>query len=255
MRIAEIDYSKNESHTTGYISGDTVLITNVTSDRDFHKSNASMFFGVPYEQVSKVLRQLTKRVNHGKSYNMGDKVLVDTMGLKNIFLAKELLRLPRGYTAINIAAYLGKCFAKTYKVLTGPYQEWIKTRVSNTRLLIGATGWIRYCFGDPKNNKLDLNAYIAHPPQSLGAILLNKSVLRIYNEVWRYNYQNFKMVAQIHDSNLLFYRDGYEHLIQQAADCMVNETIVEDIFGKKRVMKIPVDISMGGDTWQDSKDH
>jgi DNA polymerase I-like protein with 3'-5' exonuclease and polymerase domains len=253
--IGECDYAQNESRTTGYITGDTVLIQNVDSDLDFHKSNASMFFGVPYGEVSKELRQLSKPVNHGKNYNMGDEVLVDTMGLELVFKAARLLKLPKNYTAKMIAAYLGKCFSSTYKVVSGVYPNWIKATVTNTRLLIGATGWTRYCFGNPLKSKMALNAYIAHPPQSLGAMLLNRAYLRIYNEVWRSNYKNFKLNAQIHDSNLFQYRIGHEYLADMVAACMINETKVTDIGGITRTLVVPVDLSIGGKSWQESKEH
>jgi DNA polymerase I-like protein with 3'-5' exonuclease and polymerase domains len=253
--LGEADYAQNESRTTGYITGDTVLIDNVESDLDFHKSNASMFFGVAYDAVTKDLRQLAKPVNHGANYNMGPEVLVDTMGLINIFKAARMLRLPSNYTARQVGAYLLGCFAKTYKIVTHDYKVWIKYQVETHRLLRGATGWTRYCFGNPSKSKPSLNSYIAHPPQSLGAMLLNKAYVRVFNEVWIPHYANFKLCAQIHDSILFQYREGHEYLADMVAVCMTNETVVTDIKGIARTMVVPVDLSIGGKSWQDSKEH
>jgi DNA polymerase I-like protein with 3'-5' exonuclease and polymerase domains len=253
--LGECDYAQNESRTTGYITGDTVLIDNVESDLDFHKSNASMFFGVAYDAVTKDLRQLAKPVNHGANYNMGPEVLVDTMGLINIFKAAKMLRLPSNYTARQVGAYLLGCFARTYKIVTNDYKVWIKYQVETHRLLRGATGWTRYCFGNPSKSKPSLNAYIAHPPQSLGAMLLNKAYVRVFNEVWIPHSANFKLCAQIHDSILFQYREGHEYLADMVAVCMTNETVVTDLKGTARTMVVPVDLSIGGKSWQDSKEH
>ena len=252
--IGEADYAQNESRTTGYITGDTVLIDNVESDLDFHKSNASMFFGVAYAAVTKDLRQLAKPVNHGANYNMGPEVLVDTMGLINIFKASHMLGLPSNYTARQVGQYLLGCFAKTYKIVTNDYKTWVRYQVETHRLLIGATGWTRYCFGNPSKSKPSLNAYIAHSPQSLGAMLLNTAYVRVFNEVWIPHHNNFKLCAQIHDSILFQYREGHEYLADMVAVCMTNETKVTDIKGKARTMIVPVDLSIGGKSWQDSKD-
>ena len=264
--IGEADYAQAESRDTGYISGDTNLISAVDGDNDFHSFNASSFFGVPYESIcrnnpdgshtvlDKELRQLAKPVNHGKNYNMGEGVLVDTMGLPAIFAAGKKLGLPKNYTAIQIARYLGIQFEKTYPVLTHDYQEWIKYQVSNVHMLVGATGWTRYCFGNPLKNKPALNAYIAHPPQSLNAMTLNKAFVKVFWEVWLAEYRDFKLCAQIHDSILFQYRKGREDLVDRVEDCMLMDIEVADIKGIKRTLRVPVDVSSGGRSWSDSKD-
>lgn len=261
--IGEADYAQAESRDTGYISGDTVLIEAVDGVNDFHSFNASSFFGIPYEQICQNLpdgsykildpeiRQLSKPINHGKNYNMGDGVLVDTMGLENIFKAAKRLGLSKNLAPKQIAAHLGRVFANTYKVLTTDYYNWVKFTVTNSRLLIGATGWTRYCFGDPVKNKNDLNAYIAHPPQSLNAMTLNMSYCDVFWKVWVPNHENFKLCAQIHDSILFQYRIGHEYLAKEVEKCMVRDVEVTDIKGITRTLRVPVDVKLGGVSWKD----
>ena len=265
--IGEADYAQAESRDTGYITGDAKLIEAVDGENDFHSFNASAFFGIPYNEIcinnpdgshtilDKEIRQLSKPVNHGKNYNMGDSVLVDTMGLTNIFKAAKRLGLPKHFAALQVAAFLGKCFESTYRVVSKVYPAWIIKTVNANRLLVGATGWTRYCFGDPAKNKRDLNAYIAHPPQSLNAMTLNKAFVKVFYTVWWNNYQNFKLVAQIHDSILFQYREGYEYFAQEVKQCMEFEVPVTDIGGVTRILLVPVDLSLGGQNWQDSKEH
>ncbi len=101
FNFCEVDLEQAESRDTGYISGDPTLIHNVEYSPDFHCSNASAFFGVPFEEMfdiatgkvlNKPLRQLGKPVNHGANYNMGAYVLIDTMGEQKIAEAKILLK-------------------------------------------------------------------------------------------------------------------------------------------------------------------
>src|SRR5690606_21352936 len=92
------DYAQSEARCVGYLSGCTALIDLVESDKDYHSWNAHKFFGVPYEEVDKPLRNLSKRVNHGSNYNMGAAVLLDTMGPKNVAEARILLKLPARWT-------------------------------------------------------------------------------------------------------------------------------------------------------------
>jgi hypothetical protein len=116
-------------------------------------------------------------------------------------------------------------------------------------MLIGATGWVRYCFGKPDKNKLDLNAYIAHPPQSLNAMILNKAFIRVFLEVWYPNRHVFRLHAQIHDSILFSVKIGHEHLALQVTECMNIPTPVPDITGKVRTLVVPVDLSSPGNSW------
>lgn len=123
----ECDLEQAESRDTAHIAGDEKLIAAVTGERDFHSVNASAFFGVSYDSIydderkktkNKPLRDISKRVNHGANYNMGARVLVTTMGLKNIWKAKELLRLPYN-DPIDIATFLLDRFHATYPKLRG----------------------------------------------------------------------------------------------------------------------------------------
>lgn len=268
FKIGEADKAQAESYCTGFISGDTVLIEAITGPQDFHSFNGAKFFGVPYEEIcqnnpdgsykilNKELRQLAKPINHGCSYNMGDGVLVDTMGLILIYKARDMLGLTKTWGAEQVAKYLRGRFAQTYKILTGQYYPWVIKQVNTFRVMVGATGWTRYCFGDPEKHKHDLNAYIAHAPQSLNAMQLNTSVYRVFVELWIPHWMNLKLCAQIHDSILFQVRDGHEYLAPEIKRIMEETSVtdVTDIFGVTRTMKIPVDLSpLSSDSWYGCK--
>lgn len=254
--IGECDLEQAETRDTAYITGDPNLLKAVNSTRDFHSHNVEAFFGIPYETVyddklkkvlQKPIRNIGKRVNHGANYNMGPDVLVDTMGEDQIYKAAELLKLPRSWTAREIASHLLASFDKTYPVIRGDYHRWVIERVLVHRTLVGALGWTRYCFNDPKKSKPALNAYVAHSPQSLNAQVLNQAFMRVFYEIALHpvHSRNFKLCAQIHDSILFQFRAGHEYLADMVRKYMEIPVTIKDIKGIERTFTVPAAIKIG----------
>jgi len=293
--LCEVDLAQAESRDTAYISGDETLINNVEHSPDFHCANASAFFGVPFEEMydtenhkvlNKPLRQLGKPVNHGANYNMGAFVLIDTMGEEKVLLAKRLLDLPKLWSLREVAEYLLEQFHKTYPGIrqtfyAGVVQEillskkLVSTAVHHTPDLdparalymdrgnsvyeeeytaqVGA--WTRYCFGHPDKSKQHLNAYIAHPPQSLNAITLNKSFLSVFFDIAmspQYR-DHFKLIAQVHDSILFQHRIGHEYLKDMVTERMQIPVTIKAYDGQIRTFTVPADASASGKYWSDIK--
>jgi DNA polymerase I-like protein with 3'-5' exonuclease and polymerase domains len=269
--FGEADYAQAESRDTGYLSGDTALIEAVTGPRDFHGVNGSAFFGIPYEEIiettidengkshhkvlNEPIRQLAKPVNHGANYNMGEGVLISTMGLKQIYNAAKLLKLPPGMMAKQIAAYLLAAFERTYKIIKKDwYQKVITDVMVNHKLVspkINGHSWTRWCFKDPSKSKPALNAYVAHPPQNLNALTLNAAFKRVFydiqlNPVYM---DNFRLSAQIHDSILYQYRIGHDYLNDEVKKLMEFPVDVTDTFGITRTLVVPVDVKGGKQRW------
>lgn len=279
--LGECDLEQAESRDTAHIAGDTALIAAVSGARDFHSVNASAFFGVPYDDIysdadkktkNKALRDLAKRVNHGANYNMGAGVLIETMGLKNIWEAKRLLGLPFNDPK-QIADHLLAAFHRTYPKLRGPkspytegtYYAWVAESVLINRRLtsrafhhtpynlahyksdeyIAEGDWTRYCFGRPDKNKLDLNSYVAHCPQSLNARTLNEAFMRVFYEIALPNPTTFRLHAQIHDSILFSYKEGHEHLAEKVKSCMEIPVSVRDVSGTTRTFTVPAALKLG----------
>src|SRR3972149_1440071 len=255
--FGEADYAQAESHDTGYLSGDTNLLTTLASGKDFHAINASTFFGLPYEKIvdangnviDKELRDLSKRTNHGANYNMGERILLDTMGIKNVLRARELLSLPKSWTLLQVTKHLLKCFDIAYPTVRNRWYDYIKYQVLTHKMLVGPTGWTRYCFGNPTKSKQDLNSYVAHPPQSLNAMTLNKAWLKVFYEVALPNPADFKLCAQIHDSILFQYRIGRLDLVRRVYECMLFDIPVTDCTGISRVLRVPVDMKGESNIW------
>lgn len=256
--LFEVDFEQAESRGTAYISGDSKYIQAVSGTRDFHSVNASAFFGIPYEQIyddskhkviDKTLRDLAKRVNHGANYLMGWSVLIDTMTDAKVWEAKRLLGLPSHFGLRETAEYLLAQFHKTYPTLSSVFYPGVVNDVLITSKLIGATGWTRFCFGNPKGNKLDKNSYVAHVPQSLNGMILNKAYCRVFNDIAisTEHADNFKLLAQIHDSILFMVRIGHEYLAEMVKERMEIPVTVKSYDGIYRTFTVPAGIKGGKD--------
>lgn len=260
--FAEIDRSQAETGGTAYLSGDANLITAINKayagERDFHSHNASCFFGVSYSDIysdslhktiDKVLRDLAKRVNHGANYLMGAQVLLDTMGEKNVWEAKRRMQLPAHWGLLQVTTFLLEKFHETYPTLASIFYPGVVHDVMSTRMLVGPTGWTRWCFDNPKTDKRAKNSYVAHMPQSLNAKELNISYLKVFYEIALHpeHGRNFKLCAQIHDSILFQFRVGHEYLCELVKTCMEISTTIKGYDGVTRTLRIPADIKAGAD--------
>lgn len=275
--LGESDLSKAESWDSAYITGDRALKEAVASSNDFHSINASRFFGKAYEVIfdnltrkprDKKLRDLSKRTNHGATYNMGPDVLVDTMGLESIETARSLLKLDWQWTPRQIAQYLLAAFHRTYPSIQQKYYPAIIKEVDFTKRItsrayhhtaynakyypdvkkyIEEGDWTRRTFGNPGKNKLDLNAYCAHPPQSLNARTLNEAYLDIFINVALPNAEDFRFNAQIHDSILFQFRKGRVDLAKEVQKRMQIRVTVKDVTGNYDSFTVPADLKLGKD--------
>jgi hypothetical protein len=256
--LVEMDKSQAESRCTAYQSQDTNLIRVVETSPDFHCTNASLFFGIPFEAMydintgkvlNKEIRQLSKRTNHGANYNMGSWKLVNTMGEKNIYKAKALLKLPGSFTATDVGDYLLNRFDITYPRIRNEWQAEIINEVSTTGMLVTPDGWTRRTFLSPGENKNDLNALVAHSPQHLNIALVNEGFFRIWYELE--DPKIFRIKAQIHDSVLFQVHKDHLHLIKEAQR-IYDETSHIEVHG--RHLFIPSAISRPSIYWKENKE-
>lgn len=263
--VSECDLEQAESRDTAHVAGDENLIAAVSGTRDFHSVNASAFFGVPYDSIfdtakgkpkDKGLRDLAKRVNHGANYLMGANVLVETMGLIKIYEAQALLKLPKLWMPKQIAEYLLGKFHETYPKLSKVFYPSVTADIVKTRMLqsravhdapyqASTKGWTRYCFGSPDKNKRDLNAYVAHVPQSLNAMTLNKAFMLVFYDLAFK--PEFKLLAQIHDSILFQTKIGHEYLIEEVKKRMEIPVTIQGYDGVTRTFTVPAAAKAGKD--------
>lgn len=260
--FGEADNEKSEAVCLGCISGDAALIESTTSDKDFHSINIERFFGRPYDEVwdsnkgktkDKPLRDLSKRVNHGTAYVMGDGVLLETMGLENVIKAQKMLNLDPTWSPLKVCAYLLGRYHLAYPGVSKDYYEWVKAFVKQHGYLVSALGWTRICFGQPWNNPRHFKSLVAHVPQNLSVGIINTGMLRVFTEVQIPNWQDFRIKAQVHDSILFQYRKGRLDLALKARQVLQQSVPVTDVKGVTRIMTIPVALKAEATHWADLK--
>lgn len=293
--FCEIDKAQSEARCVGYLSGEEALIQLVESSHDYHSWNAAAFFGIDYDkiydeangkQLDKTIRDLAKKTNHGANYNMGAWMMLNTMGPKNVSIAKIKLKLRK--SLIDVCQFLLDRYSATYPRVKGAWYDGIIKEVEVTGRLTSALGWVRIIFGKPnKMNKLALNAAVAHPPQNLSVALINLEFYNIWRSQIHGNYYKHstediargwftsrdriekvrvlrkvdlrgivRIKAQIHDSNFFQYREGaaYAHIPELVrSEFMDTRISVRDSTGVSRSMFIPSDISAGKVRWSELK--
>lgn len=251
--IAEADKAQSEARCVGYLSGDKNLIELVESPHDYHSWNAEKFFGVPYAEIydestkytkNKILRDLSKRTNHGANYNMGDQVMLDTMGPKMVAAAKRVLQLPAGWSLKRVCDHLLTQYEKTYPDVKGSWYEAIVNTIEMTKQLVSPFGWVRIFFGHPRKHKPSLNAAVAHAPQNLSVAIINREWYAIWREtIYGSLRGHVRIKAQIHDSLLFIYKEiKYANIVHSMMNTSVPVTGAD---GVTRTMRIPTDLSTG----------
>jgi hypothetical protein len=189
---------------------------------------------------------------------MGAGVLVETMGEDKVYAAARILRLPRLYSLKQIAEHLLAQFHKTYPAISKIYYPGVIHEILTTKRLSSTAihevpyqtskqGLVRYCFDDPSKSKSALNAYVAHPPQSLNAMTLNKAFMKVFYEIALKYPNDFKLLAQIHDSILFQFRIGHEYLMKMVQDCMEIPVTIRGYDGKTRTFTVPAATKAGAD--------
>jgi hypothetical protein len=259
--LAENDKAQSEDRCVAVLSADKGLLDIYAGTLDSHSLKASMFFGLSYNEVLQMekdskasgsseltIRDLSKRVNHGSNYNMGAFVLLETMGIPNVIRAKTLLKLPARLTLNDVCEHLLAVYNKNFPRVKNQWYNQIKLEVGTTKKLIGATGWTRYCFGNPNKSKPELNAYVAHVPQSLSVMIVNKELMH----VWRWAVEHpevIRLKAQIHDSIFYQYKVGEDWVVKHVDSMMQSTVQVKGSDGITRELFIPTDIKSGMTHW------
>lgn len=245
--VFEKDNNKSEARCVAYCAPCPAL-KEVLADleKDFYKQLGTIFFGIPYEEVSTDLRnKVLKRIVHGTNYMMGDATFIMHVGPKQLYDGAGLL----GYkvtTLKDFAKYLLGIYHKKFKEVSEHYKE-IKRSVMRTSKLVSPLGYTRFFFGNIIEDHETLRAAVAHEPQNLSVGILNKGFWKAYKICINSNGE-FRLKGQIHDSILgqtkIEKKDYYNQLLDEAMDNPV------EINGD--ILRIPVDTNFGH-SWKELK--
>lgn len=132
--LCEPDNSQSEARCTAYLAKETELIRALeTPGKDFYKSLGTLFFGIPYEEVTTEFRNLVlKKIVHGTNYMMGAETFIQNAGIDNLMFAAGVLGikigpLPGQMTMKAFATMLLEKYHNPFQRIRKWYQE-VKTK-------------------------------------------------------------------------------------------------------------------------------
>lgn len=248
--LFEIDNSQSEARCTAYLAQDTKLIAALEDPtKDFYTSLGTLFFGIPYEKVTKELRnKILKKIVHGTNYMMGAGTFVENAGTQNLIDASPSLGVKISLLAIppkdsisikQFAQQLLDSYHIPFFRVKLWYQE-VKHEIVTTKVLKSPLGHIRYFFGDVQKNHQVFNSAVAHAPQNLSVSILNIGLWKVWQLV-KESEGKLRIKAQIHDSVLGQIRtDCLEEILPEVVERMKNPVKIHG-----RLLVIPVDCKIG----------
>ena len=252
FEIFEADNKQSEGRTTAYCSQEEFLIAALEdAEKDFYKTLGTLFFNIPYEEVTDFFRnKVLKRIVHGTNYMMGASTFIENIGAKVLYETAHKLGLeivdtvkanhPKQRTLKGFAKELLDTYHKPFPRVRKWYEE-IRSEIKLTGHLVSPLGQTRRFFGDIDRNHSMLRGAVAHQPQNLSVEILNKGFKRAYRDLVLQHPEDFRLKAQIHDSIFGQWRiSKRDFFAAELAKRMHNPVVVHG-----RTLVIPIDIKYG----------
>lgn len=258
--LFEIDNNKSEARCTAYLSQDEALIIALEeASKDFYKTLGTLFFQMPYEEVSDFFRnKVLKKIVHGTNYMMGPGTFIENIGIKILHETATTLGLmlvpiprknhPNELTIKQFATQLLEAYHKPFNRVRAWYKE-IYHEVLTTNRLVSPLGHIRYFFGDISKNHNMLRGAVAHQPQNLSVAILNIGMQKVYKQLVIPSKGECRLKAQVHDSILgQWLIDKRDYYLPRILELLDNPVVIHG-----RQMRIPVEAKVGP-SWKQMKE-
>lgn len=248
--LVEIDKSKSEARCVAYLSESWNMADALEdTSRDYYMVLSSEFFGIPYEKVTKYMRnKVTKKIIHGSNYLMGAETFISSATPKELFKAMQELGMKLDLKAF--ASYLLSLYHKPFPKLK---EEWYPSIIKEIRLskhLTSPLGWVRRFFGNASGSNAHklLRTAVAHVPQNLSVQLLNEDFWQDY-QMCLASGGKIRLKAQIHDSRLM---QIHKSILFQTLPTLVDRQ--QPVVVNGRTMLIPSECKLSDKNWQDMKE-
>lgn len=255
-----IDYSKMEAVLTAYIAYAPKLIAAVTDpDKDFYKTLGTLFFSIPYKEVTKDLRdKVLKKIVHGSNYMMQENTFIISAGADNLLDgAKELniiiteRPIPGHRNTMSMFKFANMLLEKYHE----PFPEvrrWYaatKEQLLKTAKLELYNGWTRLFFGDAGKDHAVLRTAVAHQPQGSGAQYMRDAAFTIFRDIccnpdW---IEDARYKGMVHDSWVGVVRtERLEEFLPLMRKHMMHSIVING-----QEIRIPIDIEISTKSYKD----
>ena len=213
------DYSQIELRILAHISNSKELINAFVNGEDIHTFVASDIFGVPKEEVTKIMRHTAKAVIFGIVYGISGFGLGENIGLSIVDAKKFIDKYYELYPGVkNYMENIVKEAKEDGSVRTLFKRKRVIEELNNPNYMVRMSG-----------ERIALNT----PIQGTSADIIKMAMIRIDNEITKRNLKS-KMLLQIHDE-LVFdvVKSEQKELEELVTDIMKN--IVK--------LKVPLEVS------------
>ena len=205
--LLAVDYSQIELRVMAHISGDETLIDAFQRGLDIHSATAAIVHGIEPEDVSYEQRSFAKRVNFGLMYGMG---------------------------AFRLARDSDLTLAEAESFITTYFERMpgVERYIEDTKAFVWENGYTETLYGrrrdypsiksghKSRSTAAEERAAINMPIQGTAADILKQSMLNLYDELDKADY-DATMMLQVHDELVLEVReDQLEAVTQLVVDTM-----------------------------------
>lgn len=213
------DYSQIELRILAHISDSKELISAFVNGEDIHTFVASDIFGVPKEDVTKIMRHTAKAVIFGIVYGISGFGLGENIGLSIIDAKKFIDKYYELYPGVkNYMDNIVKEAKEDGSVRTLFKRKRVIEELNNPNYMVRMSG-----------ERIALNT----PIQGTSADIIKMAMVKIDNEITKRKL-NSKMLLQIHDE-LIF------DVVKEEKEEL--EELVSDIMKNVVKLKVPLDVS------------
>jgi len=225
MRIVKADYSQIELRVLAHLSGDPVLVEAFRTGQDVHTRTAMEVFSVQADGVTGDMRRMSKMINFGVIYGMGEVELAKRLGIAraeaSAFIAAYFKRYDR------VRAFMDETLEKARR------SESVRTLFGRQRLLPNlrsSNGMLRSAAERIAQNT---------PIQGTAADLLKLAMIRLTEPL----VPGARMVLTVHDELVFEVPEGSE------AEAM---RLVKHAMETVYPLDVPLEVDVGsGVNWGD----
>ena len=213
------DYSQIELRILAHISDSEELINAFVNGEDIHTFVASDIFGVPKEDVTKIMRHTAKAVIFGIVYGISGFGLGENIGLSIVDAKKFINKYYELYPGVkNYMENIVKEAKEDGSVRTLFKRKRVIEELNNPNYMVRMSG-----------ERIALNT----PIQGTSADIIKMAMVRIDNELIKRNLKS-KMLLQIHDELVFDVVKSEQKELEE---------LVTDIMKNVVKLKVPLDVS------------